>query len=273
MRVIGFVAPKSGGKDASYAILKEAKIAKGKISFAGPLKEICSEVFGIPIQVLNDPILKENPMPKAVGPVTINLKHLRAIKRQLASRLSEIGENGVYLYNLDKVSGGGIEHVVLDTPRKLLQFIGTDFIRDRVFRDWHVQASFAPEALKGLDKNGIYCVTDIRFENEYEFLKKKFGDNFICYYVERPEAEAELAKATHPSELDILKVKAKLPESNIIKNTGSLEDLKKTLLALNLKNFGTSVSGATEEAKSDLEKGVWVSKKAKQKQKEAQQSE
>jgi hypothetical protein len=52
---------------------------------------------------------------------------------------------------------------------------------------------------------------------------------FIGYYVERPCAEEELLKASHPSELAVLDVKKMISETNIIKNDGNLEDLKNTV--------------------------------------------
>lgn len=228
MKIIGLVAPKSGGKDTAAAILIEGKKANGKLSFAGPLKDICSKVFGIPLTVLNDPVLKERPFKE---PIALTRKHLRDIKHECTSRLDPV-QGSILLYNPNKATVYGLENRTLVSPRELMQVVGTDFIRQRIFGEWHLQAAFSPETLSKYAKNGVYCVTDIRFVNEYEYLKNRFGNDFQCYYVERPEAEENLKTATHPSELETQKIKTLLPEANVIHNDGSIDDLKKKLLAI-----------------------------------------
>ena len=59
MKIVSFTGPKGSGKDTSADILKEEKIASGSLSFAGPLKKICMEVFKLHHNYMNDPILKE----------------------------------------------------------------------------------------------------------------------------------------------------------------------------------------------------------------------
>lgn len=225
MKIIGFVAPKSGGKDTAAGILIKAKKANGKISFAGPLKDICSKVFKIPLQVLNDPVLKEKPF---ATPIVLTKRHLRDIKNECV-RLLDPEQDGVVLYNPNKMSIIGLEGRVMNSPRELMQFVGTDVIRNRMFGKWHLLAAFGKTNLSQYDQNGIYCVTDIRFMNEYEFLKEKFGDEFSCYYVERPEAEEKLKTATHASELETQTIRAALDESSILKNDGDMDDLKEKL--------------------------------------------
>lgn len=228
MKIICFSAPKGGGKDTAAAILIKAKKANGKISFAGPLKDICSKVFKIPLQVLNDPVLKETPFKQ---PITLTKKHLRDIKNECVTILNP-EQGNVLLYNPNKASVLGIEGRVMNSPRELMQFIGTDFIRNRIFQGWHLNAAFGEANLSKCEANGVYCVTDARFFNEYEFLRDRFGDDFSCYYVERPEAEENLKNATHASELETQKIKAALPSENIILNDGTEDDLKKKLLSL-----------------------------------------
>lgn len=225
MKIIGFVAPKSGGKDTAALMLIEARKANGKISFAGPLKDVCSKVFKIPLHNLNDPILKEALFET---PIVLTKKHLRDIKNECV-RLVDPESDGKLLYNPNKASVLGIEGRSLSSPRELMQFIGTDFIRNKIFQGWHLNAAFGKENLRQYDANGVYCVTDIRFMNEYEFLKERFGDDFSCFYVERPEAEEKLKTATHPSELETQKIKAALDESSIVVNDGSIEDLQDKL--------------------------------------------
>lgn len=227
MRVVSFTGPKGSGKDSSADILKEEKIASGSISFAGPLKKICCEVFKLHHNLVNDPILKEKEFDT---PITLTSAHFRKINLLM----TDILDQDEFFYNPYKASIAGLEGQVITTPRHLLQFIGTEYIRNRIHPDWHLQAAFSKTTLAKLDEEGLYCVTDARFPNEYEFLANKFGEDFQGFYVERPEAEERLAQSTHASELQVLEVKKLIPESNILKNDKSLEDLKKQLLKLNL---------------------------------------
>jgi hypothetical protein len=230
MKIASFTGPKGSGKDTSADILKELKIAKGSISFAGPLKKICMEVFNLHHTLVSDPILKEKPLTS--GEIIITPKILRKINQLMMEYL----DPEEFFYSPNRASVVGLEGTPLRTPREILQIIGTEWIRNRIHPDWHLQAAFSSKTLEKLDQSGLYCVTDARFVNEYQFLANKFGEDFKGFYVERPEAEERLAQATHDSERKVLEVRAVIPESNIILNDGSLEDLKKKLLALNLNS-------------------------------------
>lgn len=235
MKIVSFTGPKGSGKDTSADILKKEGIADGKISFAGPLKKICQEVFGLHHTLVNDPIFKEKPLKN--GEIVVTAKLLRKISQMMLDYL----DPDEFYYNPNKASVIGLEGVPLRTPREILQVIGTEWIRNRIHPDWHLYAAFSSKALASLNEDGLYCVTDARFVNEHQFLATKFGQDFKSFYIERPEAEEELAKATHDSERKVLEVKAIIPAENIILNDGSLEDLKKKLLSLGLKSSGPEV--------------------------------
>ena len=251
MRFVLFVGPRQSGKDTAAAILKEANKARGKLSFAGPLKEICAKVAGLPDRYLHDPILKEKELDQ---PIIADRRFWRQIKGELIKYVSEL-EPGTDLirYNIDRVSITGLEGRVFKTPREMLQQVGTEFIRDRVFARWHLEAAFGEENLSKQRQGYVYCITDTRFLNEYEFLVNRFGEDLKVYYIERPEAEQELEKATHRSELEILKVKEQIPKNCIVKNDGSLEDFKKKVLKLTLP-----ATNKKRKGKSKSKKGRFV---------------
>ena len=229
MKIISFTGPKGSGKDTSADILREEKISTGSLAFAGPLKKICTEVFDLHHNFMNDPLLKEKPLAE---PIVLSAKHFRKINLAMTNHL----EQDEFFYTPHKAAISGLEGMVITTPRQLLQVIGTDYIRDRVHPDWHLQAAFSKTSLAKL-KGDLYCVTDVRFPNEYLFLVDKFGDDFKGFYVERPEAEAKLLLSQHASEIQVREVKKLIKEDNILVNDGEIKDLKKKLLALKLEEL------------------------------------
>jgi ABC-type oligopeptide transport system ATPase subunit len=224
MKIVGFVGPKGSGKDTAAMLLTQSRRIKGKISFAGPLKDICSKVFGLSVQVLNDPDLKERAFQT---PIKLTKKHFRDIMRLCETYLPPVTSDGLILYR-STASIAGLEGREMKSPRELMQFIGTEYIRDRVYKEFHMRAAFSEAVLSKLEE-GVYAVTDVRFANEHEFLKGKFGADFTCFYVDRPEAEERLAQATHPSELEVKKIREILPETQILKNHGSMDEFKALL--------------------------------------------
>jgi hypothetical protein len=228
MKIVSFTGPRGCGKDTAANILKKEGIADGNISFAGPLKKICVETFKLHHNYFNDPNLKERPL---TNPITLTPRIFRSIISLMMDYL-DIDE---FYYNPNAASIAGLDGRVLKTPREILQVIGTDWIRDRIHPDWHLRAAFSNKALSQLKPNGLYCVTDARFPNEYQFLAERFGEDFQGFYIERPEAEELLAQSSHSSELQVLEVKKMISPENILVNDGSIEDFKKKLLNLNLK--------------------------------------
>lgn len=240
MKVVGFIAPKGAGKDAACKILVDNNKVLRKLSFAAPFKKICQKVFGLTDYHTEDPAGKER---EFKTPITLTKKHIREIIKDLPEWVDPIGPDGKIRYNINSVSVNGLEGRVFKSPRELLQIIGTDLIRDRVWKDWHVNAALSDKALALLpNPRAVYGVTDIRFENEFEALVNKFGPAFKPFYVERPEAEERLATATHESELVIPKLKAKISEDNILTNDGSLEEFEKVVLSIQLPEESFSLA-------------------------------
>lgn len=240
MKVLGFVGPKGAGKDEAYKILRESGKVLQKMSFAAPLKEICKTVFGLTDYQVDDPVGKERELET---PIVLTLKHLRSINKELTQWVEPIDPaTGIIRYNVNRISISGLEGVEFKTPRYLLQFIGTDYIRDRVWKDWHVTAALSDKALAKLpDPNAIYAVTDVRFENELNALKDKFGSAFACFYIERPEAEERLKEATHPSELVSIKLREQLGDEAVLKNDGDVDDFKKVMKSITIPKDGYKV--------------------------------
>lgn len=99
----------------------------------------------------------------------------------------------------------------INTYRDLLQVLGTDCGRDMIHSDIWINALFAD-----LNKNSNWIITDVRFPNELEAIKKRNG---ITIRVNRNSCET--ATLIHESE-------TALDNANFdykINNNGSLEDL------------------------------------------------
>lgn len=97
------------------------------------------------------------------------------------------------------------------TVRELLQRLGTDAVRDGLHTNAWVNALFA-DYEQGMN----WIITDCRFPNEYEAVKKRGG---IVVRIERGERKQDV----HPSE-------SALDDADfdyVIDNNGTLEDLKK----------------------------------------------
>ena len=116
------------------------------------------------------------------------------------------------------------------TNREILQKIGTDAMRNGFHKD--VWVKIAQLKLKRLIDNGVfYMVTDIRFPNECEMIRKNHG---IVVYVRRdcvtPPVEELFTKKTHASE-------QKLDGCHIdyyLSNNGTLYQLEKEIEKLKM---------------------------------------
>lgn len=97
--------------------------------------------------------------------------------------------------------------------RKLLQWLGTDLIRNNYDKDFWIKA-FALQILNLHPRNIWTVVTDVRFPNEKKFIEK-YGSAI------RILRERESSQDCHESETALLDSKW----SYIIDNNGSLENL------------------------------------------------
>lgn len=110
------------------------------------------------------------------------------------------------------------------TPRKMLQQLGTDILRDNL--DLNIWVNSIEKYLVENKYQNI-VITDCRFKNEIEMLKKYQGK---IIYVKRNEPKwfnnkKLIPKNIHKSEIDWIDTKFDI----VISNDGSLEDLRKEI--------------------------------------------
>jgi hypothetical protein len=227
MRIISFTGPKGSGKDTCADLLKAEGVSLGKISFAGPMRKMFCEIFELDPILFNDRDLKEYPFDT---PIELNCMVLIRLLTYMDDYIETSDEDKER--NLNIMISEGLKKHVVTTPRELLQYVGTEIIRKHINPAWHIEAAFSAKGLEGLDPEGIYCVTDARFPNEYLWLSKRFMLDFSGFYVERPEAEEMLKTATHDSELQVKEVRKLMVPGQIIQNTGSLKDLKSKVVGI-----------------------------------------
>jgi len=192
--IIFLTGSKGSGKTTTFNILKELCPDIIEIQLAKKLKDTCAEVFKINRNLFDDPVLKEVTF---VTPIDLDLFSL--------DRIANIYNLKVPLKNILKHEGKK-----LYTPRHLLQYIGTEVLREQdnaIHCEW---------ATRDLPEEGIFVVTDGRFVDEFHYFKNKFKFTFFPYYINRECAEKKAATDMHASEQNIkyLKEKCKLIDNN-----------------------------------------------------------
>lgn len=159
--IIGLAGRKRSGKDTAA----KALIARGfkKLSFAQPLKEICASMTGLPFEHFDKDILKD-----------ANLFEPILLKGGEINRLLE----GLHeLAPLNRELAGSImmrcTDMIFHTPRELMQFIGTDIVRDIISREYWTNTMRSK--LRVANK---VVITDMRFLEERQLLKS-FGAKLV----------------------------------------------------------------------------------------------
>ncbi len=168
--IIGVAGRKNSGKDTVADILvKEFRF--NKIAFADDLKMMCMEVFGLTYNQCYDEKEKEA---KLEVPLELNNSHAKTIAKWATSKsvitAKEFVIIGKILILVDS------KKIVFDTARFLLQFIGTEVLRDLVNVDYHALVTY--QKIKE-NKWKDVAISDSRFRNERNFVAKNNGYNLL----------------------------------------------------------------------------------------------
>ena len=151
MRVLGLAGRKGHGKDTFAKLLLQHDKRYRRIAFADELKTICCLVYGIGRPRFDDPFEKERPL---AYPIELDkqIERLREV-----AKLPEIKPRGR----------------VAKTPRQILQFIGTDYIRAVKPTYW---VDFVIDTIEQeKDKDVRFVITDARFPNEADRIRNIGG--------------------------------------------------------------------------------------------------
>lgn len=180
-KIIAFCGAKGSGKSTSADLFKDlvkgSKVTK-EVAFAGHLKTVCSEVFNIDMKYFLDPKLKESELQNYVNLTITNIE-----------QVFEKFEIAGYSYDPHIRNHCG---QVFDTPRKLLQYVGTELLHPL---DKLIHVNFA---MKKIDLEAITLVTDMRFPQEFDAMYGR--EDFLPVYVKNTKAELEAEADSHASE-------------------------------------------------------------------------
>jgi len=119
------------------------------------------------------------------------------------------------------VFGQWDEHVGYFSIRKFLQKYATDIIRERFDENYWIRRAL----LSACDHTQKAVVTDVRFQNEIDYIKAQGG---LIVYIDRAGYGGKIKN--HKSESLANDPNVKQKADLIINNLGTLEDLEKEVL-------------------------------------------
>lgn len=177
INIIAFCGVKQSGKTTAANIVLDNYPVYKEIALADKIKNACSKVFKIKRNYFDDQNLKEKEFDI---PIFLTENHI-----------SEI----LQLYYLPVEYKDYSKHIgiILTTPRKIAQYIGTELLKSI---DENIHCKVAVCNLTP----GDYLITDLRFPDEFHFFKNMFECKFNPFYISRLAAEINARKDRHASE-------------------------------------------------------------------------
>lgn len=207
--VIALCGPKGCGKDTTADYLIKNKVGTGKIATASWLKRMCAKVFKMPIDFFT--VRKEMKFPQTLTLTTGQArKILDEVRNNLPENLLPLSK-----FNPAKIGMQNYTHFQFNTPREILQIVGTEIIQG-IFKSFHPYVAYKEIQ----DKPGIWFITDMRFQHEAQFAK----DMFKLFYVVRIVGRNEVPDGTeeHSSESDWKKIEHNYILDNSIEGLDNL---------------------------------------------------
>jgi hypothetical protein len=203
--IVALTGVKTSGKTTAFNFIKEAYPDVVEIQIARKLKDVCASVFGVDRALFDDPARKEVELET---PVYLTRKNIEAA-------IEAYGKVSDYDRHVRPHVGK-----VLESPRRLAQYIGTEVLRN-VDLDIHCIG-----AVMDLPEDGFFVVTDMRFLSEFDFFKNNFAAEFFPYYIQSNRAE-ETATDPHPSEREVREVAKKCKP---VPNNGGMAEFRLRIL-------------------------------------------
>lgn len=200
--VIGLCGAKQSGKTTTAHIIAEF-IPSKEIAFADKLKDVCADVFGIERRYFDDQDLKEVPFEE---PLVLQKKHCLEILMN-------------YDVKPETVNFSSVLGIKMLTPRSIAQTIGTNFLRNLVDDNIHINSIT-------LSNKYVSICPDVRFANEYTAFANRDDIHYYPAYIDRQEKERLIDETAHIAEREFLTFKHLFYR---IDNNGSLKDLERNV--------------------------------------------
>lgn len=213
-KYIGIVGYAGSGKDTLAEMIREHHPEYINFKFAGKLKEFCSELFDIPMEVFESQEKKSKlgfyQFKSTEEYVDKYYKVCESVlgitDRHVAEYLASVTTKEISVENRTD----NTTMTFKTSPREILQKIGTD-----VFRDHYSDTIWVGT----IDRADKAIVTDVRFPNEAEKIKESGGILVRIINVKQKDQEI----MNHPSEKHIEDIEC---DYVIYNNGDSLEKLK-----------------------------------------------
>lgn len=159
-KVIGFVGKKGAGKDtAADALLEEGW---ARVRFSQALKEITAQSFDIKPLFLEDAAFKDMEFEK---PIKIEKSDVENFLDNLPLSVTPTLRQEIMTEMI---------HREFTTPRTLLQYLGTDIVRNMI--DINGWVKIAADKIQEWRDRGVNVVlTDVRFQNEADVITNANG--------------------------------------------------------------------------------------------------
>ena len=186
--VIGLLGVKGCGKDtcARYLVDLHGYV---RVSFAGKLYMEAADAFGVSVAFLENRDTKETPLPELALINCSDAAFVRCVCEELGWGYPPTPEQWRQPHS----------------PRFVLQLWGTEYRRRRGVDSYWLDKV---KAIIDEDPTQNYVVTDVRFNNEANFIEANGG---VLVRIRRPVLEAKEAaertkngRAAHPSETELL---------------------------------------------------------------------
>jgi hypothetical protein len=212
MIIMGLAGEMGSGKDTAANYLVEHH-GFTKLAFADNLKEMCKNAFDLTDEDVYGEVGKFR---KFETPIELGYEHIRRILLWAGEDCNE----GFKITNGVRNSTLLFLGTKFETPRNILQFVGTEICRDLVNKDYHaLVVKFKIDKL-GLKK---VAISDSRFPNERNAIKKWGGTNVLI----KGRTTEQAASDSHKSHKSENSLGADSEYDTVIINDGTLEDLYK----------------------------------------------
>lgn len=194
--LIGLTGPAGAGKDATADALTHLA-GFTRMAFADALRaEVCA-AFSVPMSYLISREGKEHPISALALAQCYDDSFIAAVEK----------------------TAGGLDHMAPRSPRWIMQMWGTEYRRAERDTYWLDKLSNRIEHIAGNAKGRPVVVTDVRFLNEAETIRKLGG---VIWQVQRP---GWAPVNSHASEV----TGAEFAPERVIDNGGTLVDLRETV--------------------------------------------